>query len=56
MIGALPYVKTDLGVISSEPMPGAELDIALLAGLVAVVLLGPGTPLIDRATGLDPAT
>jgi putative oxidoreductase len=42
-IGALIYVKQDLGIISSQPMPGAELDLALLGGLIAVILLGPGT-------------
>ena len=34
-------------------MPGAELDIALLAGPVAILALGPGSPSLDRAVGLD---
>lgn len=33
-------------------MPGAELDIALLAGLVALLLLGPGRISIDRVIGI----
>lgn len=56
MIGALVYVKRDLGVISSEPMPGAELDLALLAGLVTVMGIGPGGLSIDSVMGIDPAT
>lgn len=55
LAGALVLVKSDLGIISSGPMPGAELDIALLAGLVAVMLLGPGDLSADRAAGLEPA-
>lgn len=42
MIGALPCVKQDVGIISTEAMPGAELDLALLAGLVTPGLIGPG--------------
>ena len=55
LAGAVVFVKTDLGIISSGPMPGAELDIALLAGLVALLLLGPGNLSADRAVGLEPA-
>jgi putative oxidoreductase len=55
LIGALFFVKADLGIISSGPMPGAELDIALLGGLVALVLFGPGNVSADRAVGLEPA-
>ena len=54
MIGALIYVKQDLGIISSVPMPGAELDLALLAGLVAVIVLGPGRLSLDHQLGIEP--
>jgi putative oxidoreductase len=54
MLGALIYVKQDLGVISSGPMPGAELDLALLAGLVALVIMGPGRFSLDDRLGLEP--
>ncbi len=54
MIGALIYVKQDLGFISSQPMPGAELDLALLAGLIAVIVLGPGRLSIDHQFGIEP--
>lgn len=56
MIGALLYVKTDLGIISSEPMPGAELDLALLAGLFTLMAIGPGALSIDAAAGFDHTT
>ncbi|MEZ5220557.1 MAG: DoxX family protein [Ilumatobacteraceae bacterium] len=55
MIGALLYVKADLGVISSEPMPGAELDLSMLAGLVALIVLGPGPLSVDHKLGIEPA-
>ena len=54
MIGALVYVKQDLGIISSQPMPGAELDLAMLAGLVAVLVLGPGRASLDDRIGIEP--
>jgi uncharacterized membrane protein YphA (DoxX/SURF4 family) len=54
MIGALLYVKTDLGIISTEPMPGAELELALLAGLVTLMATGAGRLSIDAMAGLDP--
>jgi putative oxidoreductase len=56
MIGALIYVKQDLGIISSGPMPGAELDLALLAGLIALVVLGPGRLSLDDRLGVEPRT
>ncbi len=55
MLGAIVYVKADLGVISSEPMPGAELDLAYLAGLATLVAFGPGRLSIDALAGLDGA-
>jgi putative oxidoreductase len=55
MVGALVYVKRDLGIISSAPMPGAELDLALLAGLIAIVVLGPGRASLDHRLGVEPA-
>ncbi len=47
MLGAILYVKADLGIISSEPMPGAELDLAYLAALVAVFAHGAGRLSLD---------
>lgn len=47
--------KLDIGLIAgaSAPMPGAELDLALLAGLVAVLLLGPGRPSLDHMLNIE---
>lgn len=47
-------MKTDLGIISTEPMPGAELDLALLAGLASVIATGAGRYSVDAVAGLDP--
>lgn len=55
MIGAIVYVKQDLGIISSQPMPGAELDLSMLAGLIALVFLGPGPYSIDDKIGFEPS-
>jgi len=54
LVGAILFVKTDLGLISTGPMPGAELDLALLSGLVALVLMGPGPVSASRALGIGP--
>lgn len=54
MVGAIVYVKADLGIISSEPMPGAELDLALLAGLVSLMVTGPGLASLDERIGIEP--
>jgi putative oxidoreductase len=55
LLGAIFYVKADLGVISTEPMPGAEVDLALLGGLIAVLVIGPGSLSVDGALGLEPS-
>ncbi|MFP4512171.1 MAG: DoxX family protein [Acidimicrobiales bacterium] len=55
MVGSLLYVKLDLGLIADGPMPGAELDLSLLAGLVALVVLGPGRLSGDQMMGIEPA-
>ena len=55
MLGAIVYVKADLGIISSDPMPGAELDLSMLAGLVALIFLGPGPISVDDKIGMEPA-
>lgn len=56
LVGAIILVKFDLGVIAGpgSPMPGAELDIALLAGLVALLLIGPGKVSVDRVLRIEP--
>ncbi len=58
IIGAIILVKADLGIIapSGAPMPGAELDIALLAGLVALLFIGPGRLSLDHVLGIEVRT
>ncbi len=56
MIGAIVYVKADVGVIAAEGAgAGAEVDIANLGGLLALMLLGPGPMSIDAMVGLEPS-
>ena len=55
LTGALLLVKTDIGLLApmGAPLPGAELDLALIAGLVAVLILGPGRPSVDHRIGVE---
>lgn len=50
LVGAIVLVKADAG------MPDAGIDIALLAGLVALLLIGPGRFSLDRLMGIEPHT
>lgn len=52
LLGAVLLVKLEVGLIAEEGA-GAELDLALLAGLVAIVLLGPGRPSVDHLVGIE---
>lgn len=52
MVGAIALVKVEMGLIAEEGA-GAELDLALLAGLLAVLLLGPGKPSLDHVLGIE---
>jgi putative oxidoreductase len=45
-------VKVDVGLIA-DGGAGAELDLLILAGCLALVLLGPGRVSLDRAFGID---
>lgn len=54
LVGAIFLVKVDLGLIADSGV-GAELDVALLAGSVAILLLGPGKLAADNAIGLGDA-
>ena len=51
IVGALVFVKLEDGLLGS-----AELDLALLAGLVSLVALGPGRLSADHQLGLDADT
>jgi putative oxidoreductase len=58
LLGALLLVKVDIGLIApmGAEMPGAELEFGLLAGLLAVLFLGPGKPSIDHLIGVESGT
>lgn len=47
LIGALAFVKLP------TVLNGGELDLAYIAGLAAIVLLGPGRLSVDEAMGAD---
>ncbi len=48
LVGAIILVKADAG------MPEAGIDIALLSGLAALLLIGPGRLSLDRLAGIEP--
>jgi putative oxidoreductase len=51
MLVAIVAVKLPMApnpIAAAGPMPGYELDLALLAGLVALIILGAGTASLDR--------
>jgi putative oxidoreductase len=51
---AILLVKVNVGFLSPPSGGvGAELDLALIAGFLAILLAGPGRLSLDRALGLD---
>jgi putative oxidoreductase len=55
LIVALLLVKVDVGLIAPQGSgAGAELDLALIAGFLVVLLAGPGRLSLDHALGLEP--
>lgn len=48
MIGAIAWVKADGGILGSS-----ELDLAYLAGLLGLVMLGPGRLSVDEFLDTD---
>jgi putative oxidoreductase len=55
LVLAIFLVKVDLGLIApmGAPLPGAELDLALIAGFLVVAALGPGKPSVDHLIGIE---
>lgn len=55
LVVAILLVKVGIGLIApmGAMLPGAELDLALIAGFVAILLMGPGKPSLDHALGLE---
>ena len=52
LVGAILFVKLEVGLIAEEGV-GYELDLALLAGLLALAVLGPSRPSVDHALGAE---
>jgi len=52
MVGAILLVKVDVGFVVAD-VTGAELDVALLAGLLGLLFIGPGRYSVDAALGME---
>jgi putative oxidoreductase len=52
MVGAILLVKVDVGFVEPDAI-GAELDVALLAGLLGLLFLGPGRYSLDAVMGIE---
>lgn len=52
---AILLVKTQVGFIAPADQPGvgAELDLALIAGFVTILLAGPGKVSLDHVLGIE---
>lgn len=51
---AILLVKVNVGLIAPpEAGAGAELDLALIAGFITILLMGAGKLSLDRTLGLD---
>lgn len=55
LIVAIVLVKLDIGLIApmGAQLPGAELDLALIAGFLSVLFTGPGRFSLDHALGMS---
>lgn len=55
LIVAILLVKVQVGLISptDPPAVGAELDLALIAAFLVVLLMGPGKLALDRMLGIE---
>src|SRR5215210_6905429 len=55
LVVAILLVKVSVGLIAPQGSgAGAELDLALIAGLLVVLFAGPGRLSVDHALGLEP--
>ncbi len=53
LVVAILLVKTGVGFVV-QGQAGAELDLALIAGFLVILLAGPGNLSADQALGLEP--
>lgn len=56
LVVAILLVKVNVGFLSGDSGTGAELDLALIAGLLVILLAGPGRLSLDHALGLESDT
>jgi putative oxidoreductase len=55
LVVAILLVKLNVGLIAPQGSgAGAELDLALIAGLLVILLAGPGKLSVDHTLGLEP--
>jgi len=55
LVVAILLVKLNVGLIAPQGSgSGAELDLALIAGLLVVLLAGPGKLSVDHTLSLEP--
>jgi putative oxidoreductase len=54
LIVAILLVKVNVGFLSGSSGTGAELDLALIAGLLVILFAGPGRLSVDHALSLEP--
>ncbi|MGH2689854.1 MAG: DoxX family protein [Actinomycetota bacterium] len=55
MVGTTLVVKWDVGLLGADGRTGMELDLLVLAGALAIALIGPGPISVDHVLGLDRA-
>ncbi|MFL5819381.1 MAG: DoxX family protein [Solirubrobacteraceae bacterium] len=54
LVVAIVLVKANIGLIAGHGSgAGAELDLAYLAGFLAILLAGPGRVSLDRLVGIE---
>jgi putative oxidoreductase len=52
LVGAVLLVKIDVGFVVADGL-GAEIDVALLAGLLGLLFTGPGRYSLDAMLGME---
>src|SRR3954470_17985155 len=53
LVVAILLVKVNVGLLSGSNGTGAELDLALIAGFLVVLLAGPGKLSVDHSLGYE---
>src|SRR5918997_2670391 len=57
LVVAILLVKVNIGLIAAPQQgAGAELDLALIAGFLVILLMGPGSVSLDRVLGFEKGT